>query len=82
MIGLLQFIKRDADEAGAGNVAAGDLPGANMASEEDWARWDEDDVMLFFWGNSQVTAERYRTKQMEDSHLMEQSRLGVPSVSI
>jgi len=32
-----------------------------MDSEEDQARWDEDDVILFFWGNSQAIALSQKT---------------------
>ncbi|KAF8520597.1 hypothetical protein BU17DRAFT_75593 [Hysterangium stoloniferum] len=61
--------KRDAARAagrsGAGNAAAGPST-AGAATEEGelvdskgQPKWDEDDVMLFFWGNSQAARERH-----------------------
>ena len=59
------------DQAGAGNVAAGDQPGEVM---EDRTTWDEDDVMLFFWGNSPAAMKRHHKKQEERTQYMEQWR--------
>jgi len=73
-------VAQGADGAGARNVAAGDGPRESMDSEQ--PQWDEDDVMLFFWGNSQGAAERYRKKQEDRTHYMEQWRRGVPSSPI
>jgi hypothetical protein len=73
--------KRDAAQpaagASAGSVASRDRPGKIMA---DRAKWDEDDVVLFFWGNSPAAIERHRKKQEESTQSMEQWRRGVPSI--
>lgn len=72
--------KRDASrsmvEDGSGDTPAGDRSLKMVDSEVDKARWDEDDVMLFFWGNSPAAVDRHRKKQ-ED---MEQWRQGVLSI--
>ena len=75
--------KRDtaqhADEAGTGIVMAGD-EAMDMVESKDQAQWDEDDVMLFFWGNSQAAVECYHRKQEEMTWYMEQWRQGMPSL--
>ena len=60
-----------ADQAGPVNVAAGDQPGEVI---EDHATWDEDDIMLFFWGNSPAAMECHHKKQEERTKYMEQWR--------
>jgi hypothetical protein len=62
--------------AGAANTAAGE-PGdqpEKMAGSEIRTRWDGDDTMLFFWGNSPAAMERYRKKQEDTSEYMEKWR--------
>ena len=49
--------------------AAGDL--------EEQDRWDEDDVMLFFWGNSKAAMERHDQKKQERTEYLEDWRAGV-----
>ena len=74
-----------AGAAGAGNVAAGEASGSGQmqdSQEKGQARWDADDVMLYFWGNSQAAMERHRKKQEEIDQNMERWRQGVPSLSI
>jgi hypothetical protein len=44
--------------------------------------WDEDDVMLYLWGNSQAAKERHRKKVQENTHRMERWRDGLPPVFI
>lgn len=68
---------RHADEGGE-NVVAGGGPEEMLDLEEDQARWDEDDVMLFFWGNTQAAKERHAKKQEERIQYMEQWTQGVP----
>jgi len=53
-----------------------------LVESEGQAMWDEDDVMLFFWGNSQAAKERNLKKAEEKTRRMEQSRKGVPQVSV
>ena len=36
--------------------------------------WDEDETMLFFWGNSKATLERHRRREVENNQNMEQWR--------
>lgn len=71
-----------AHEARTGNCTAGDEPQEPVDSEADQAQWDEDDVMLFFWGNSRAAVERYRKKQEEGAQNMKQWRQGLPSILI
>ena len=40
-------------------------------------RWDEDDVMLFFWGNSKAALERHSQKKQERTEYLEDWRAGV-----
>jgi hypothetical protein len=40
-------------------------------------RWDEDDVMLFFWGNSKAALERHGQKKRERTAYLEDWRAGV-----
>jgi hypothetical protein len=39
--------------------------------------WDEDDVMLFFWGNSKAALERHAQKKQERTAYLEDWRAGV-----
>jgi hypothetical protein len=40
-------------------------------------RWDEDDVMLFFWGNSKAALERHAQKKQERTVYLEDWRAAV-----
>ncbi|KAG7445174.1 uncharacterized protein BT62DRAFT_214700 [Guyanagaster necrorhizus] len=40
--------------------------------------WDEDDVMLFFWGNTKVSQERHAQEEEERREYLEKWRSGVP----
>jgi hypothetical protein len=40
-------------------------------------RWDEDDVMLFFWGNSKAALERHARRKRERTEYLEDWRAGV-----
>ena len=44
---------------------------------EEQDRWDEDDVMLFFWGNSKAAMERHAQKKQERTEYLEDWRAGV-----
>lgn len=44
------------------------------AADSKEAEWDEDDVMLFMWGNSRAATERHNKKRGEDVQRMEQWR--------
>ncbi|KAF8523455.1 hypothetical protein BU17DRAFT_63747 [Hysterangium stoloniferum] len=79
--------KRDAARAagrsGAGNATAGpSTAGAatregKLVDSEGQAMWDEDDVVLFFWGSSQAARECHDRKVQENCQRMEQWREGV-----
>jgi hypothetical protein len=56
-------------ERNGSEEAAGDL-----AEQE---AWDEDDVMLFFWGNSKAAMERHAQKMQERTEYLEEWRAGV-----
>ena len=49
-----------------------------LVESEGQAEWDEDDVMLFLWGNSPAAKERHLKKVDENNRRMEQWREGVP----
>ena len=51
--------------------------GPGIEDSEDQARWDEDDVMLFLWGNSNASKDRHRKKLEESTRHMEQWREAV-----
>lgn len=73
--------KRDADGVGGGNTVAGpEIEG--IVDSEGQARWDEDDVMLFLWGNSNASKDRHRKKLEESTRHMKQWREGVAQVSV
>jgi hypothetical protein len=48
-----------------------------VAESEGQEKWDEDDVMLFLWGNSQAAKERHADEVAEESEKIEQWRRGV-----
>jgi len=68
------------DARGAGGVAVGNAPAGagagEMVDSEGQAQWDEDDVMLFLWGNSKASKDRYRKQKEESTQRMEQWRQG------
>jgi hypothetical protein len=70
--------ERDTDGVGGGNGP--EIEG--IVDSEDQARWDEDDVMLFLWGNSNASKDRHRKKLEESTRHMEQWREGVAQVSV
>jgi hypothetical protein len=72
---------RAAGGAGAGNATAGAGTG-ELVESEGQVMWDEDDVILFFWGNSQVAKERHLKRVNENTERMEQWRDAVPHVSV
>ncbi|KIL57679.1 hypothetical protein M378DRAFT_87561 [Amanita muscaria Koide BX008] len=72
---------RDPGGAVAGSSTAGAGTGESVESEGQ-AMWDEDDAILFFWGNSQAAKERHLKKIIENTRRMEQWRGGVPQVSV
>lgn len=73
-------VARDADGVSASNPTAGAGTGGMVDSEQ--AQWDEDDVMLFFWGNSNAAKERHHKKYVEHTQGMERWRAGVHQVSV
>ncbi|KAF8801171.1 hypothetical protein BYT27DRAFT_7235831 [Phlegmacium glaucopus] len=66
--------------ADAGNSAGG--AGTGLVESEGQVMWDEDEVILFFWGNSPAAKERYLKKFKENTQHMEQWREGLPPVSV
>jgi hypothetical protein len=76
-------IKKLGDAWGAGGVGVGNSPvgAGEMVDPESQAQWDEDDVMLFLWGNSKASKDRSRKKKEESTQRMEQWREGVSHVS-
>ncbi|OAX35777.1 hypothetical protein K503DRAFT_802544 [Rhizopogon vinicolor AM-OR11-026] len=77
--------KRDAARAAppAGPRKATVRAGAGESVESDaQMRWDEDDVMLFCWGNTKAAKERHAKKVNENARRMEQWSEGVSRVSV
>jgi hypothetical protein len=82
-VGTIQ--KLDDARAGRGPVPGGSIARAGaggMVDSEGQAQWEEDDVMLFFWGNSNAAKARYRKKVEESTQYMEQWREGVSHVLV
>ena len=68
-------------ETGAGSSLAGTETGGLVESEGQ-VIWDEDEVMLFFWGNSKAAKQRHLKKVGENTQRLEQWRDSVAQVSI
>jgi len=66
--------------AGGGKSTAGAGAGGLVESEGQ-AEWDENDAILFFWGNTPAAKERHLKEVDENTRRMEQWREGVPQVS-
>jgi hypothetical protein len=60
---------------GSGSERNRDEGPAGDLEEQD--RWDEDDVMLFFWGNSKAALDRHAQKKQERTEYLEDWRAGV-----
>ena len=67
-------------ETGAGSSLAGTETGGLVESEGQ-VIWDEDEVMLFFWGNSKAAKQRHLKKVGENTQRLEQWRDSVAQVS-
>jgi hypothetical protein len=76
VIRKLRAARRDAGGAGAGNSTAG-AGTRRLVESEGQAMWDEDEVMLFFWGNSQAAKERHLKKVDENTRRMKRWRESV-----
>jgi hypothetical protein len=50
--------------------------GLAAATESEQPVWDEDDVMLFFWGNSMAATERRAKKEQECKECIDEWRAG------
>ena len=68
-------------ENGAGSSTAG-AETAGLVESEGQVIWDEDEVMLFFWGNSEAAKERHLKKVRENTQRLEQWRGDVAQVSV
>jgi len=72
-----------ARSTGAGNATArARTRTGEMVESEGQALWDEDDVMLFCWGNSRAAVERHREKVEETTQRMEGWREAVLQGSV
>ena len=54
--------------------------GACGADSEVRHGWDEDDVMLFFWGNSKLARERRAREEQGRRRGVEEWRIAIPGV--
>lgn len=50
--------------------------GSAAATDSEQPVWDEDDVMLFFWGNSMPSMERHAKKEQERKENIDKWRAG------
>lgn len=64
--------------AGKATARAGS---GEMMGSEGQVSWDEDDIMLFLWGNTPAAKERRRRKVQETNQRMEAWRENVPQGS-
>jgi hypothetical protein len=69
---------RDATRAGVDSSTTE----AGMVDSNGRAQWDEDKVMMFFWGNSEAANGCHRMKAEENTLRMGQWRKGVPRVAV
>jgi hypothetical protein len=67
--------------AGTGTGAGTGAVTGEVAESEVQATWDEDDVMLFFWGNSKAATQRYQEKVSKKQRHVEDWREGVSQAS-
>lgn len=68
-------LKAARDPGGVGGGTGG------LVESED-QEWDEDDMMLFLWGNTQAAKDRHLEKASKDARRIEQWRGDVPQGSV
>ena len=66
--------KCDAPNAGSSSAGAGT---GELIELEGWTKWDEDNWMSFFWGDTKTTKDCHLKKVQENTQHMEQWREGV-----
>ena len=71
-----RMLEKHQNHGGGEGSAAGAGTGG-VVEPEGQVKWDEDDVMLFLWGNSQAVKERHVKEVAEKSEKIEQWRGGV-----
>jgi hypothetical protein len=54
----------------------GDGEGSAALADSEQLKWDEDDVMLFFWGNSKASVERHAKAEREREQNINEWRKG------
>jgi hypothetical protein len=64
-------------QGGQGATSKRKKSGGAAADLEEQDRWDEHDVILFFWGNSKAALERHAKKKQERTEYLEDWRAGV-----
>ncbi|KAJ7593546.1 hypothetical protein C8J56DRAFT_1024135 [Mycena floridula] len=67
----------DAGAQGSSRNARSEQVDAAAGESDPQTAWDEDDVMLFLWGNSKPSQERHAQKEKERSDYMEKWRAGI-----
>jgi len=65
-----------AEEVQQQTTNIGGNAGSTAAIESEQPVWDEDDVMLFFWGNSKASMERHAEKERERKEYINKWRVG------
>ncbi len=71
--------KSDAQAEDEASKAAAGKTSKCKTRDEGEAAWDEDDAMLFFWGNSRAAKERYIRTSEEQRQKVEQWKRGIAS---
>jgi hypothetical protein len=75
--------KRSSDRIKLANARAkkaqqrpANVGGSAEAIDSEQPAWDEDDVMLFFWGNSKAATQRHAKKEQEREESINKWRAG------
>jgi len=69
-------INKRSGEAGQQPADNGDGAGSAALADSEQLKWDEDDVMLFFWGNSKASVERHAKAEREREQNINEWRKG------
>ena len=77
----LDAVRGDGVGAGGAGTSGVTVGNTEMVDSEGQAKWDEDDVMLFLWGNSKAAKDRYHKENKESTQDVDQWRQGVSQVS-
>jgi hypothetical protein len=66
---------------GVGMETVAGTGAGKIVESESQGKWDADDVMLFFWGNTQAAKEHHLKKAHDNTQRMELWRADIPHFS-